>query len=233
VASALAFVNRAEWGSSHRHNLLGSLSTAFKWANSTQLIPHNPLASMKRPPKESRGSKAVVDERNHKRLLKTANSALRLFLTVLHETGARPSELARLKAQDVDFKNAVALLSEHKTAEKTGRPRMIVLTPSAVAILRKQAVKHPDGVLLRNARGGHWTKDGIGLAMRRACRKAGVKAIAYGYRHTFATDALANGVPDATVAALLGHSSTAMLHKHYSHLTARADVLRKAVNQVR
>ena len=54
-----------------------------------------------------------------------------------------------------------------------------------------------------------------------------------GYWHSFAIDVLANGVPDATVAALLGHSSTAMLHKHYSHLTARADVLRKAASMVR
>jgi integrase len=65
------------------------------------------------------------------------------------------------------------------------------------------------------------------------CEKAGLKAIAYGYRHGFATDALANGVPDAQVAELLGHSGTAMLHKHYSHLTARSQVLREALGKVR
>ena len=63
--------------------------------------------------------------------------------------------------------------------------------------------------------------------------RAGLKAIAYGYRHTFATDALARGVPDAQVAELLGHSGTAMLHKHYSHLTARSQVLRDALGRVR
>src|SRR5262249_10940502 len=69
-------------------------------------------------------------------------------------------------------------------------------------------------------------------------KKTGVKAIAYGYRHTFATDALASGVPDAQVAALLGHSGTSMLHKHYAHLLsktkfcvrlwAKSDSVRKA-----
>jgi hypothetical protein len=39
--------------------------------------------------------------------------------------------------------------------------------------------------------------------------------------------------PAAHVAALLGHSGTAMLHKHYSHLTARAGVLRAALGKVR
>lgn len=49
----------------------------------------------------------------------------------------------------------------------------------------------------------------------------------------FATDALSKGVPDATVAALLGHSGTAMLHKHYSHLTSQATVLRDALSKLR
>jgi integrase len=47
-----------------------------------------------------------------------------------------------------------------------------------------------------------------------------IDATAYGFRHSFATDALSNGVPEAHVAALLGHSSTTMLHRHYSHVGA-------------
>jgi hypothetical protein len=58
-------------------------------------------------------------------------------------------------------------------------------------------------------------------------------AVAYGLRHTFATDALANGVPDAQVAELLGHSGTATLHRHYAHLGAKAKVLRDALDRVR
>jgi integrase len=85
-----------------------------------------------------------------------------------------------------------------------------------------------------HGRDGKLTAQAIGSRMRTLCRRAGLRRLTvYGYRHSFATDVLANGVPDATVAALLGHSSTAMLHKHYSHLTARADVLRKAASMVR
>jgi len=50
---------------------------------------------------------------------------------------------------------------------------------------------------------------------------------------TIATDVLANGVPDAQVAELLGHSGTAMLHRHYAHLTARARTLKEALDRVR
>jgi integrase len=78
-----------------------------------------------------------------------------------------------------------------------------------------------------------WTTHSITWKYARVCRKAGVKTTAYCLRHTFATDARANGVPDAQVAVLLGHSGTAMLHKHYAHLTARSQVLRDALGKVR
>ncbi|MCZ2340310.1 MAG: site-specific integrase [Bacteroidales bacterium] len=236
VAVALAFANRPRkpaWSSSHRHNLLGAVATAFKWAAAVGLITDNPLKAMKRPPKASRGAKAVVSQDAHAKLMDAANPALRVLLTLLHATGCRPSELAKLTAADVDFPNAVAILQDHKTAGTTGKPRVVILTPKAVEVLREQAAVNLTGPLLRNARGGKWTKDGIGLAMRRASKAAGVKGIAYGYRHGFATDALAAGVPDAHVAELLGHSGTAMLHRHYSHLGGRARTLRQALENVR
>jgi len=54
-----------------------------------------------------------------------------------------------------------------------------------------------------------------------------------GYRHTFATDVLDRNVWDAHVAELLGHASTAMIHRHYGHLAAKAKVLRASLDQVR
>jgi len=54
-----------------------------------------------------------------------------------------------------------------------------------------------------------------------------------GYRHTFATDALEAGVPETHVAELLGHSSTAMIFKHYGHLTAKGQSLRKSLDRIR
>lgn len=231
--AVIRFSQRPGWGSSHRHNLIGAISTAYKWAEANGLIPINPLKSVKRPPKHSRGTKAVIDDATHQKLVATATPQLRLLLTLLYETGARPSELARLTAADVDLGAGVAMLHDHKTAGASGRPRLIMLSPTAKAALTNLVRERPTGELLRNARGRVWTKDGIGLAVRRACSRAGVSATAYGYRHTYATTALARGVPDATVAALLGHSSTTMLHRHYSHLTSQAGVLRAAAAQVR
>ena len=55
----------------------------------------------------------------------------------------------------------------------------------------------------------------------------------YGDRHGLATDGLADGVADAQVAELLGHSGTAILQRHYAHLGTRAKALRDAPDTIR
>ena len=231
-ANALAWANRPGWSSSTRYGVLGTLQTAFKWAEANGLIASSPLKRLKRPPKQSRGVKSVVTADSHAVLMAAASPTLRPVLALLHATGARPSEVCRLTAKDVGVANGVAVLSDHKTSAH-GHSRFIVLTPSALAILQPLIAAGKAGPLLRNAKGNPWSKDALGHAMRRLSLKCGVKAIAYGFRHTFATDALASGVPDATVAALLGHSGTTMLHKHYSHLTHQATTMKQAALQVR
>jgi len=220
-------------GVNTRCDIGSTMASCFKWAEAEGIISGHPLKGLKRPSRQSRGAKAVVTPEAHAKVMEAATPELRLLLTLLHETGARPSELAKMEAHHIDFANGVAMLTDHKTAHHTGKPRLIMLTPKAVELLKAQAEANPTGALLRNARGNAWHKDAIGHAMRRACKEAGVKAIAYGYRHTFATAALVKGVPDATVAALLGHSGTAMLHKHYSHLTSQAQAMREALAVVR
>ena len=53
---------------------------------------------------------------------------------------------------------------------------------------------------------------------------------AYVLRHTFATQALLNGVPGPIVSSLLGHKSLKMLDT-YSHVGQAADELREAARK--
>jgi integrase len=229
-----AFARRPSWSPSTRHDFLGALVTAFRWAVRAKLLDANPLADVHKPPKTSRGAKALLKADEFARLRDAASPAFRSFLTGLWLTGCRPGELEGVEARDVDLKAGVAILAEHKTAEKTGKPRLIYLSPEATALFRAQAEKYPTGPLFRNSRGGRWTGWSVVKAVEAARKSAGLPhATAYGLRHSFATDALVNGVPDATVAALLGHTNTGMLHRHYSHLTSQAGVLRQAAALVR
>jgi integrase len=228
------YSRKPTWGPSTRHDFIGAVVSAFRWAERAGLIPRNPLNNIRKPPKASRGMKVVLSEGEFGRLCGEASEAFGVFLRGLWLTGCRPGELARLTAADVDHVAGVAVSEAHKTAGKTGRPRIIYLTADAVTLFHSQARKNPTGPIFRNTAGRMWTEDAVVKAMRTARTRAGLpKAVAYGMRHSFATEALSRGVPDAHVAALLGHGSTAMLHKHYSHLGSRADVLREAAKRVR
>jgi integrase len=182
---------------------------------------------------ESRGDKAIVSDEAHGKLVEKAPAYFKPFLTLLYLTGARPGEIASITANNFDEPRSMVRLREHKTA-RHGQNRIIFLCPQAVALLGEQRAKYGSGHLLRNRIGQPYSKNAIVHMMASVRRKAGVnRATAYGYRHGWATEALAKGVPDAQVAALLGHSGTAMLFRHYSHLTAKAKVLQTALRQVR
>ena len=49
--------------------------------------------------------------------------------------------------------------------------------------------------------------------------------------HTYATEALGNGLSGPVVASLLGHRSTKMIDEHYSHLDQRGDLLKEAAKR--
>jgi len=218
-------------GSTTKAMTLRSVSACLGWGVATGLLPLNPCKQVPKPRSRSRSTEAVITEADHLKLLASATPDFRLVLRVLHATGCRPGEAARISAETFDPTNGVVRLLEHK-ADATGKPRLIFLTDDVCELLKVQAERFKVGALLRSRKGVAWNGRSITQAMMRVAKKAKVKGIAYGYRHTFATRALANGVPDAHVAALLGHSSTAMLHRHYSHLTSQAGVLRDALAKV-
>jgi integrase len=139
------------------------------------------------------------------------------------------------------------LLRRHKTAKKTGRPRVVYLCPEAVELTREQMARHAEGPLFVNSRGQPWTRNAVRIRFRNLRRKhpALTGVIAYTYRSSFATDALEARVPEASVAALLGHTlearvpeasvaallghtSTATLHRFYNRLSARVGHLKDA-----
>lgn len=227
-----AWLLRTGWGDTTRNHAIGILRVAFRWAERRRLIADDPTRFLSKPPRRSRGADSVLTAADHEKLVAAAAKSLRPVLAVLHGTGARPSEVAAITAENFDPAAGCVRLRDHKTC-RHGRDRIIFLPPNLVDLLSRAKAAHPAGPLLRNARGNPWTKDAIVLAFRRLRKKTGLTATAYHYRHTAATDLLAAGVADYHVAELLGHSGTAMLTRHYAHLGRRAQVLRAALDQVR
>ncbi len=196
----------------------------------------NPVKGIRKLKAKSRGADAVIEAGEHERLMEAAPAYLRDVLFALRESGARPCEVLTVEAKDFHAEAGLWVLHKHKTAHKTGKPRIIYLTPGLTALCRELAKRHPEGALFRR-RSGKPFPPAYYLArlVRQLRRRLGMResVTPYGMRHAFATDALANGIPDAHVAELLGHSGTAMLHRHYAHLTARSQALRDALGKIR
>ncbi len=229
------YSKRPEWSPSYRNGVLGTVVSAFRWAASDRrrLIGSNPIAGIKKPKKQSRGRKAIISPADHAKLIEHADADWKEYLALLWETGARPGEIAGLTVDDVHLATKMVILAKHKTADQTGEDRIIHLTDAAVAILERRLATHPVGLLFPGEDGQRLSANNVACRMRRLCQRAGVKAFCYSYRHTYGTDALSKGIPDAVVATLMGHTGTATLHRHYSHLTSRNQVLHQGAIQVR
>lgn len=218
------------WSPSTRGAAAGFLRAAFRWAVRSGLLARYPLDGLRRPASRSRAA-GVVSPADYRLLLAAAGPRLRPLAVLLWETGARPSELTALTAADVDFASAAATLWVHKTGERTGRPRVVHLSPAALAEVRRLAAMRPAGYLLPGRGGRRWGRWAVCRAFRRASAAAGVKVTSYQFRHTLATRLLVAGVPDATVAALLG-TSVQMVHAHYGRVASQGRALREALGRL-
>ena len=181
VAEAEAYARKSEWSMTYRSNFLASLVSAYRWAERGQVIDRNVLRHLRKPPKASRGAKAIISADDHARLVAYASPLFRPFLRLLFLTGARPGEIAGLKAEEVDLAQGVAVLTHHKTAH-LGKSRTVYLCPEAVAVLRERIAVHPQGLLFPGElKGERLSAQAIGRRLFRLCEKAGVKShIAYG-----------------------------------------------------
>lgn len=228
-----------KWKTSRRCAAI-SLKRAYNWCEEEGLIPTNPMKKVRKPPAVRRERILAPSERIE---IVTAirDKEFRDFVFALQETGCRPGEVARVTAANVDLDNGVWIFNQHKTKKKTGKPRIIYLTPGMVELTKKLMLEFPDGPLFRGPkRAGRkpYSKNAIRCRFRRLRKKLphlkGV--IAYTYRHSYITDALERGVPVASIAELAGHKDLRMIQEHYGHLSEKRmhlqDAARKAVGYV-
>jgi len=215
---------RPTWSPTTRANYLGTVATAFAWAG----VP----LKVRKPPRQSAGADSVIAEADYFELLDRMPGDWPALVTLLWETGCRVIEGRVATAEDVDIRAKVIRLRDHKTAGTTGRPRLIRLNAAALRVVRGQVATHKTGLLFRNQFGRQITASAADDMFWRMGKRLGRRLTAKGFRHTYATRALLAGEPDTVVAALLGHSSTAMIARHYSHVSAMGRQLHDAAERI-
>jgi integrase len=227
------WVGSKAWADTTRADHAAAIKSATRWGLRQGYVEADPLAMLKVTGR-ARRERVMTDEQAARVVAAAGDGCFGDLLRVLRDTGARPSEAMRLEASMIDFGRGVAVMAS-KTTRRTGRPRVIVLGGAAADTCRRLAALHPEGPILRNRSGRPWTRAAMAsrFASLRAKLGLGKEATAESFRHQFATDALQAEVPIATVAQLMGHASTTMIERTYSHLHDRVEYLHESLARVR
>lgn len=132
-------------------------------------------------------------------------------------TGCRYGELVRLEVGDFDASAATV----HIRDSKAGKPRRVPLDDEGLAFFRAvTAGRSRSEKLFRRADGEAWGKSWQVRPMAEASAAARLDTAAsfHTLRHTYASLRVRAGMPLPVVAAVLGHTTTRMVERHYGHL---------------
>jgi integrase len=230
----IAFLaSNPEWASDWtKLRIIATVKRPFHWAWRAGLIDQNPFRSVSHR-SGRRGRCMLPSERQA--ILRASKPEFRRVLIFAAFTGARPGEIRSLQWEHVDRARSCAVLLQHKTARsrRDRAPRVIVLHPVVIALLSWIRARQPmSRYVFLNGLGKPWTKSALDLRFWRARRRLGLPEDCklYSARHEWATRAAKAGVDLATLAELLGHTSTAM-SEYYLHLAGQTDHLQEAVKK--
>jgi integrase len=218
------------WNDGTKCGARSTLLACLNWAVDQGYVKENPLKKLKRGRHNRREAIFTTDEL--RRIREFTNPYFADFLLGLELTGARPfSELARIKARMVNWEESTITLEEHKNAKKTGKKRTIYLVPEMVVLLKKLALRHPEGLLFRNTRGKVWRSHDATRCLHYCTEKLGIKrGTIYGLRHYVCTNALEKGLSANVVAELVGNSPVT-LTRYYDHLSSKRQTMLEAAKK--
>lgn len=127
-------------------------------------------------------------------------------IRLLAVTGWRKGEVLTLRWDAIDFATGGVTLTTHKTSRKTGRS-LRALSPDALALLQEIPQRGP--FVFPSPDDPTKARQEVKRVWNRVRRVADLTKPLHSLRHTAATIALSEGVPLATVGALLGHRNPA------------------------
>jgi integrase len=199
---------KSEW---YRRCVISSIKRAFNWSCEMELIQRNPFAKMRSRGRTQR-RRPMTDEQ-FQTLLRGSDPTFRRFLIFLKFTGCRPGEAASTRWSDVRIEEACVVLKEHKTARKTGLPRIIPLVPTTIKLLlwmksRRLSGAGEQGRVFTNGRGNAFSRGWLSLKMQRLRRRLGLPqgVTPYGLRHRYGLMGIKNGVKPEALESLHGTS---------------------------
>lgn len=225
----------------NQHRMLRSaLSQAVRWG----WLTVNPasLARLRHPKRQPRGAMSAEDVQAVLEAARAIDTRAYLALRIAAMTGARRSELAALRWEDLDgtrlrIDSAIATVrlgnsDDRQTPElmdratKTGNRRAVTIDIETIELLGSlRAELEQYGPWVFNLGDRPANPDRIGSWWRLARKRAGIDPEwrLHDLRHWSATQAIAAGHDVRTVANRLGHVNPAMTLRVYAHALEQAD----------
>lgn len=228
-----------KWGATYQNIALRTLAAAFNWAKGQSVISahclQNPKAVVVRGRKRSRGEEAYITSETWAKLIgrigKT-NHAFADLLRFVRWTGCRPSEAYHVEARYYRRAERCIVYPGQpaadefawKNARRSGKDRVIFLTPELVEIVEKRIAEHPEGAVFRSRHKNRWAQEAVSVNLRWYAKRLGITPPPnlYSLRHSFATDFLLAGGSIKVLADLIG-TSVSMIERHYGHLMVDKD----------
>jgi integrase len=205
-------------GASTFNKELWTVKNICKCAVDWGYMKASPAQSVKRL-KEPNGRVRYLTAAEREALIREANTTLRLYIVAALQTGARRSELIRLRWKDVDFKTRTVRFANTKNGDSRSVPMTDTLGDLIQGFARPldpETPVFPEREPLVLTRG-----------FTRLIRRLGLKDLTFhDLRHDAASTLAMAGVPLRTVAEILGHRDMRMTTR-YAHLSPQH--LREAI----
>ena len=228
----MANMTKARYADKTINRRLSSLRTFYGWLVREDVIESNPAAPIPGRKLPKTLPKTMVDE-DVRRILEACDESTaeglrdRALIELLYASGARISEAAALKPEDIDFNQGQVRLFG-----KGSKERIVPLYDVALEAIRTylqegrpELTRRRKGgrraqALFVSARGNDMTAGALRTRFERLVTLAGVsRAVTpHAMRHTFATELLTGGADLKAVQELLGHESLATT-QIYTHLS--------------
>lgn len=228
----------------HRHNQematatlnmeLRAIKAMFNFAIQQGWLEENPAQKIKKfnaPEGAERVEYWTADEITQ--ILAEVKPYYRDAFEFLYRTGIRREELTNLTWDDVinlDKEDPSIAIQGGPGKEgwlpKTGKRRVVPLSPRAAEILRRQTKSADHPFVFTAKYGGKLRGNKLRDELARALDQLGLQGNVHKFRHTFASHLVMDGETLHTVGEILGHSDpkTTMIYAHLAE-----DHLRKAV----